>query len=89
MGLQGFGREMVDEEDAVEMIDFMLGCASEESLCLKIKCLTREILADDAYAGWTIHIFLKSRNAQAAFDIEIAFFSDGMNLRIDHHKRHE
>ena len=89
MALQGFCGEMVNEKDAVEVIDFMLRSSGEKSLGFEIEHLAGEILTDDTDAGRTINIILKSRNAKASLDIEIAFLSDRMDLGIDHHQRHE
>lgn len=89
MALQGFSGKMVNEKDAVEVIDFMLRGAGEESLGFEIERLAGEILTDDTDAGRTINIILKSRNTEASLDIKIAFLSDRMDLRIDHHQRHE
>ena len=49
MFLKAFGRKVINEENAMEMIDFVLGSTGEESLCLEIKGLAVEILTDDTH----------------------------------------
>ena len=58
MLLQGLCGEMIDEEDAVEVIDLMLRGTGQQSLGLEIKSAAGEILTDDANAGWAIHLIL-------------------------------
>jgi hypothetical protein len=89
MFLQFFGREMVDEEDAVKMVDLVLRGTGEEPLRLEVKGVAIQILTDDTNTGGALHFVMETRHAEASLDLGASLMTHGMDLGIDHHQRHE
>ncbi len=88
MGRPVLGAEVIDEEDALEMVVLVLGSTGEESFGLEIDRVAVEILAEDPDAGMALHVILQAGHAEASLDVDFTLLPDGVDLRIDHDQRH-
>ena len=89
MGCPVLGGEVIDEEDPVQVVMFVLGGTGEQTFGLDLKGFATEILTDDADPSRAFHLVMEARHAEASLCFGGLLLTNGMDLGIDHHQRHE
>src|SRR4051812_2301340 len=79
--------DMVDEQDAVEVVDLVLDAGREQALGLDLVGLAVEVEILEPHLGGALDILVDFRDRQAAFLVDRRLVRGPYDLRIDEHAR--
>ncbi|EKF41196.1 class I and II aminotransferase [Nitratireductor indicus C115] len=80
-------RQIVDEQHAVEMVDFMLQAGRQKSVGLHRLHFSLDVHVIDRHTCRAFDIGIIIGNRQAAFLVDVARIRARHNLGIEHHQR--